>query len=909
MYYRIIFAVCVPIFASSFVFAQGIQHAPLSLRVYCHVAPFLQEENAKCFGAQASNVVIEDTSAATALANLKNELANLQSQIKSLATTPKAPILIQGIPVQESAIRYVYVKGEKGDTGATGLTQPTSISAAVATAGAFQYIPQPFWNGGGSSGTTGGTVINNTISPLPTGGTLGQVLTINASGTPEWIIPTVSTSSTSTLPTLFANNGLTLSTTSTSTLVELGGVLTKDTTVTQGTQNLRFDRNFASLVNQGATSWPINGFTFTANNFAGLIASTTNTNITAGINDRAGAAFSLYEVSNTQIVGATTNNGALLITPTSAQISFANNQNVSTNVFTDVSGPRLRARNLALGDEASFRLFPNLTTQWRAVSISGFTDISFSSSTGVRFGSNLGAYTFPRVSGVLGEVLTSDGLGNVLWGVGSLATVAQNGLSFSTTSTSTLVQLGGTLIATTTIAQNGFNYESVRVPIVNTNSFFTIENKVRTVPLIPTFLAYNIDHAGAYSEKTYAVPTNIGFGQLALGTVVNRAGLQRGVTEAGAPYFDAYSYIPMSDTTADVHRIYNNNYGPTMYYQKYTSGSIITKRSYMQTRNDGGAYITGSDESLFTRADIDANANGNILLRSVNFPTSNISAQYNSSILGGISLSHASPGFNTTLTLSTTTGVNISNMLAVGTSSPLATLHIATTSASVVARFDNANGYCEINPTSASLICTSDRTLKKNIASLEATTLSKLTHLNPVTYNWLREADGATPQYGFIAQDVESIFPTLVYTNESTGIKTLSYTSLIPITIQSLKDLNLALGDFTATSSTPESFADSSIFKKILAGLEWMGVKIERGIASFKTIKTETLCVGDTCVTEAELKQLLQNTQVQGGVVPPSPIIVPDATTSTTTIVIPPTPDTIPPTSDTDPVISSTTNE
>jgi len=184
---------------------------------------------------------------------------------------------------------------------------------------------------------------------------------------------------------------------------------------------------------------------------------------------------------------------------------------------------------------------------------------------------------------------------------------------------------------------------------------------------------------------------------------------------------------------------------------------------------------------------------------------------------------------------------NTNGRLGIGTSTPQQKLHVAITTAGPVARFENANGYCEIDPTTTSLICTSDRSLKKDITEIP-NTLLLFSQLRPVTYHWNAQSQTDSLSYGLIAQEVEALYPTLVFTNPETNIKTLSYGSLLPITIQAIKDLNAALGDFTATSATPETFSTSLIFKKVLDGLEWMGVKISSGLAEFKTVKTEKLC-------------------------------------------------------------------
>jgi hypothetical protein len=57
----------------------------------------------------------------------------------------------------------------------------------------------------------------------------------------------------------------------------------------------------------------------------------------------------------------------------------------------------------------------------------------------------------------------------------------------------------------------------------------------------------------------------------------------------------------------------------------------------------------------------------------------------------------------------------------------------------------------------------SDRTLKENINQLGLDSgLSVIEKLNPVSYTWKDKSLGTGLQYGFIAQDVQKVLPTLV---------------------------------------------------------------------------------------------------------------------------------------------------
>ncbi|AHI05666.1 cell wall surface anchor family protein [Bdellovibrio bacteriovorus W] len=76
----------------------------------------------------------------------------------------------------------------------------------------------------------------------------------------------------------------------------------------------------------------------------------------------------------------------------------------------------------------------------------------------------------------------------------------------------------------------------------------------------------------------------------------------------------------------------------------------------------------------------------------------------------------------------------------------------------------------------------SDRRLKREIQSLN-NSLDDVLSLKPSSYFWKDSTRGETKQYGFIAQELEEVFPEIVTTNKETGIKTVSYMQLIaPLT-------------------------------------------------------------------------------------------------------------------------------
>lgn len=97
------------------------------------------------------------------------------------------------------------------------------------------------------------------------------------------------------------------------------------------------------------------------------------------------------------------------------------------------------------------------------------------------------------------------------------------------------------------------------------------------------------------------------------------------------------------------------------------------------------------------------------------------------------------------------------------------------------------------NPSTGQLNATdfnslSDATLKTNVNSLSITTntFDLITKIRPVTFNW---KDNGRLSYGVIAQEIEGVLPNIVETNPDTGIKSVSYTQLVPILLQAIKEL------------------------------------------------------------------------------------------------------------------------
>jgi hypothetical protein len=86
---------------------------------------------------------------------------------------------------------------------------------------------------------------------------------------------------------------------------------------------------------------------------------------------------------------------------------------------------------------------------------------------------------------------------------------------------------------------------------------------------------------------------------------------------------------------------------------------------------------------------------------------------------------------------------------------------------------------------------TSDKRYKKNIKTI-SDALSQIKQLRGVSYNWNQEAYptknfNATPQLGFIAQEVETVVPEAVIKDKD-GYYAMNYTAIIPVLNEGIKE-------------------------------------------------------------------------------------------------------------------------
>ncbi len=80
----------------------------------------------------------------------------------------------------------------------------------------------------------------------------------------------------------------------------------------------------------------------------------------------------------------------------------------------------------------------------------------------------------------------------------------------------------------------------------------------------------------------------------------------------------------------------------------------------------------------------------------------------------------------------------------------------------------------------------SDTNLKENIKTLSKTKTNNLLKLKPVNY-YFKSDMNKFQHFGFIAQDVEELFPNLI--KDNLGYKTINYIEFIPVIVSKIKTM------------------------------------------------------------------------------------------------------------------------
>lgn len=177
----------------------------------------------------------------------------------------------------------------------------------------------------------------------------------------------------------------------------------------------------------------------------------------------------------------------------------------------------------------------------------------------------------------------------------------------------------------------------------------------------------------------------------------------------------------------------------------------------------------------------------------------------------------------------------------------------------------------------------SDIRLKENLVAISTSTLDKLTQLKAYSFNWITDPTHRT-DIGLIAQDVEMLFPELVFTNKSDGYKGVNYSRLAVLAIEGLQEQQKLIGAYTVDVSTQaiQTIIDGAKNEVARNPIVYIGDRALQGIRTLtdlvavritavrgyfselftKEITTEKLCVTKSngvkvCLNGDQLESLL----------------------------------------------------
>ena len=185
-----------------------------------------------------------------------------------------------------------------------------------------------------------------------------------------------------------------------------------------------------------------------------------------------------------------------------------------------------------------------------------------------------------------------------------------------------------------------------------------------------------------------------------------------------------------------------------------------------------------------------------------------------------------------------TSGLLVSDQGFVGIgTTPSYPLDVKAAGTGIIARFNSENATGCSLAADGTLSCTSDERLKKNIENI-GVGIDTLMALRPVTFDW-KNLSSPYKNLGFIAQEIESILPELVTTDEVTGYKQLNMTGLIPVLTHALQQQQKQI------ASLSQSFAQKmqEPFTSPLAGVEEVKTNILSPLSD--TAKGIDLKLGD----------------------------------------------------------------
>ena len=105
------------------------------------------------------------------------------------------------------------------------------------------------------------------------------------------------------------------------------------------------------------------------------------------------------------------------------------------------------------------------------------------------------------------------------------------------------------------------------------------------------------------------------------------------------------------------------------------------------------------------------------------------------------------------------------------------------------------------NVRATAFLYSSDASLKYNVATI-TDPVAKIMKLRGVSFQWKSTGDAGL---GFIAQEVETVFPELVTTDRQTGLKSIQYANIIAPLVEAVKKQQTIIDELSARIKVLES--------------------------------------------------------------------------------------------------------
>jgi hypothetical protein len=226
---------------------------------------------------------------------------------------------------------------------------------------------------------------------------------------------------------------------------------------------------------------------------------------------------------------------------------------------------------------------------------------------------------------------------------------------------------------------------------------------------------------------------------------------------------------------------------------------------------------------------------------------------------------------NTTLSVMTANG-----SFGLGTSTPWKTLSVTGTVAfDGLTNNGTANYVCvsagkEITYSTTACSGLSSEKYKHDIASIASSSLSDVMKLRPVSFIYNPEVspNDQSTHLGFIAEEVNKINPNLVVFDADGSIRSVKYDEFSPVLVKAMQEQQGIIESIaSSTAKTVDPAGEKTFLGRMFDRIGLWLADSANAIGDFFAgkVHTKTLCVGDTiegetCITKAELDQILMRT-------------------------------------------------